>query len=106
MKRIGFAAIFAALGLVSLWWWSAADAEICRRFPQLCVPNGCKEIGACAVGFGDGLIFLAAILGPSVVFGVVAVFFAGKRRRWTQWAMVAGVLVTAHWFVMLAFRLI
>lgn len=106
MRRIGFAATFAALGLASLWWWSAADAEICWRFPQLYVPSGCKEIGACAVGFWDGVVFLAAILGPSIAFGVVAVFFAGKRRRWTQWAVVAGGLVAAHWFVMLAFRLI
>ncbi|AYY98450.1 hypothetical protein EGY19_14010 [Burkholderia multivorans] len=106
MRRQGVAIIFGILGLVSWWGWAGVDIEICQRFPQHCMTRGCKEIGACPVGFWEGLGFLSSIFGPSVLFYVAAVSFGSRRRNATQWAVLVSALVAAHWLTMLSIRLI
>ncbi|AOI93469.1 hypothetical protein [Burkholderia pseudomultivorans] len=106
MRRQGVAIIFAILGLVSWWGWAGVDIEICQRFPQRCVTNGCKEIGACPVDFVEGLGFLSAIFGPSILFYVAAVLFGSRRRNAIQWVVLLSMLVAAHWLTMLSIRLI
>jgi len=105
MRRHGIATIFAVLGFASLWWWSAIDIEICRHFPRSCVVTGCKEIDACQINFVDGLVFVATILGPAIIFYAAAILFSRKQRHWTRWAVLPCSLVAVHWSVMLFWRL-
>ncbi|WP_321879577.1 hypothetical protein [Paraburkholderia bannensis] len=105
MKRLFYTATFAALGILSLWYWMVADALICRRFPQFCEVHGCRDIDKCPFGFWDGAAFLTVLAGPAIVFGLTAFLFAKRQRSWQRWSALSVGLVTLHWSIMLIDRL-
>lgn len=92
MKRFLTVGSFVLLGLVVTWACLYAGSHI--DWPKSTTPtSGCREIDHCDVPWWVSMLFVASLLGPAVVYGLVA--FIGTGRQWAsvRWFRSFSILI-------------
>lgn len=73
MKRIGWAALFFVVGIVTTWAAMWTTSHMPHKLQLNLVPRisgDCDEIGPCSLPWWASSLFLVYVLGPSLAFAL------------------------------------
>lgn len=93
MRRFLTVGAFVALGLLVTWACLYVGSHV--DWPKSHTPvKGCYEIDHCDVPWWISTLFFASLLGPAIIYGLVALI--GTGREWTaaRWLGSYSLLVS------------
>lgn len=102
-KRLAVGMLFALLGFFSLVMSDVVSQWLCARL-FVCATASYCPIDVCEGDARLDMLRLAIWVGPSIVFGVSALAFSGRRRSLPAWLGLLAVLAIVHPLIMVAAR--
>lgn len=104
MRRVGFALLFLAVGLLTTWMALKVSSQMSYRLPFKLVPRagrGCYEIGPCWLPWWAIVPLLGYLLGPTLLFAITGWISArpgtSALRVWLR--LLGLVIATGVFFV-------